>query len=243
MPLKEVVSKRVHTPTAEKTARAVNEFVRRSNELLRGHKINIERSGEGLPPANIVITRGAGMAVKMRSLTDRFNIKGCCVSGESTVVGVARMSGFDIATNEKLTANIDTDLDEKARLTIEALKKSDLVVTHVKGADLMSHDGRPRDKAAFLERVDGMLQKIIDGLDVPGETHIAVTADHSTPCMIREHSADPVPVLIHGAGALVDEVETFGERACARGGLCRIRANDFLLSLLDLMGVTYRFGS
>jgi 2,3-bisphosphoglycerate-independent phosphoglycerate mutase len=183
------------------------------------------------------------MALKMRSLTDRFDIKGCCISGESTVIGIARMSGFDTVTNEKLTANIDTDFDEKARLTIEALKESDLVVLHVKGADLMAHDGRPRDKLVFLERVDIMLRKIIDGLDTPQETHIAITSDHSTPCMIGEHSADPVPVLIHGAGVLVDAVETYGERACARGGLCRIRANDFLLSILDLMGVTYRFGS
>ncbi len=107
----------------------------------------------------------------------------------------------------------------------------------------MAHDGRPRDKVAFIERTDGMLRKIIDGLEDPRGTHIAITADHSTPCAIREHSADPVPVVIHGEGVLVDEVESFGERACARGGLCRIRANDFLLSILDLMGVTYRFGS
>ena len=243
MPLKEVVSKQPHAPLAEKTARALNEFVRRSHEILRDHEINRQRQAEGLPPANVVITRGAGMAIKMRSLTDRFDIKGCCISGESTVVGIARMSGFETVTNERLTANLDTDLDEKARLTIEALKKSDFVVTHVKGADLVSHDNKPREKVAFLERTDRMLQQIIDGLENPQDTYIAITADHSTPCAIREHSADPVPVVIHGEGVLVDDVTVYGERSCARGGLCRIHANDFLLSILDLMGVTYRFGN
>jgi 2,3-bisphosphoglycerate-independent phosphoglycerate mutase len=243
MPLREVTTKQPHAPLAERTARAVNEFVRKSHEILRDHELNRRRQAEGLPPANIVITRGAGMAIKMRSLTDRFDIKGCCISGESTVVGIARMSGFEAVTNERLTANLDTDLDEKARLTIEALKKSDFVVTHVKGADLVSHDNKPREKAAFLERIDRMLQKIIDGLGNPQDTHIAITADHSTPCAIREHSADPVPVVIYGEGVLVDDVTVFGERSCARGGLCRIHANDFLLSILDLMGVTYRFGS
>ena len=243
MPLRQVEPKQSEGPLAEKTARAVNEFVRKSHEILRGHAINVERTRNGLSPANVVITRGAGMAVKMRSITDRFDIKGCCISGESTVVGIARMSGFQTVTNEKLTANTDTDLDEKARLTIEALRDNDFVVTHVKAADLMAHDGKPLGKKAFIERTDGMLKKIIDGLDNAGETLISVTADHSTPCSIREHSADPVPVFIHGQGVLVDEVSAFGERACARGGLCRIRANDFLLSLFDLMGVTYRFGS
>jgi 2,3-bisphosphoglycerate-independent phosphoglycerate mutase len=243
MPLKKVTSKQPHAPLAEKTARAVNEFVRRSHEILREHEINRQRRAKGLPPANVVITRGAGMALKMRSLAERFDIKGCCISGESTVIGIARMSGFEAVTNEKLTANIDTDLDEKARLTIEALKTADFVVTHIKGADLVSHDNQPHEKAAFLERTDKMLQKIIDGIENPQDTHIAITADHSTPCAIREHSADPVPVAIYGEGVLVDDVTVYGERSCARGGLCRIHANDFLLSILDLMGVTYRFGS
>ena len=242
-PLQEVRAKQPNQSLAEKTARLVNQFVRNSHEILRDHEENRERAKQGRLPANIVITRGAGMAVKMRSLTERFDIKGCCVTGESTVVGIAAMAGFSVLTNDKLTANIDTDLDEKARLTIEGLKQADFVVTHIKGADLMAHDNRPRKKLEFIEQIDGMLQKIIDKLDNPHDTFIAVTADHSTPCAIREHSADPVPVLIHGEGVLVDDVRSFGERACAHGGLCRIRANDFLLSILDLMGATYRFGS
>jgi len=242
-PIKEAKPKRPGMPLAEKTARLVNEFVTRSHEILRDHDFNKERVAKGLLPANIVITRGAGMAVKMRSLAERFDIKGSCITGESTVVGIARMSGFSVLTNEKMTANVDTDLDEKARLTVEALKESDFVVLHVKATDLMSHDNKPFEKLAFIERTDRMLQQIIDSLDSPEETYIAVTSDHSTPCAIREHSADPVPVLIHGEGVLVDDVEAYGERACAHGGLCRVRANDFLLSIFDMMGATYRFGS
>jgi 2,3-bisphosphoglycerate-independent phosphoglycerate mutase len=112
-PLQEVKPKRPGQPLAEKTACLVNKFVHQSYEILRDHEVNKERVKKGLLPANIVITRGAGMAVKMRSLTERFDIKGCCVTGESTVVGIAQMAGFKVLTNEKLTANIDTDLDEK----------------------------------------------------------------------------------------------------------------------------------
>jgi 2,3-bisphosphoglycerate-independent phosphoglycerate mutase len=242
-PVKEVKPKRPDQPLAEKTARYVNEFVRRSHEILKDHEVNKRRIEQGLVPANVVITRGAGMSVKMRSLTDRFDIKGCCITGESTVVGIAQMSGFKILANEKLTANTDTDLDEKARLTLDGLKNADFVVTHIKGADLLSHDNKPQEKMQFIEQTDMMLQKVIDSLEEPQNTYIAVTADHSTPCSIQEHSADPVPVLIHGAGVLVDDVTAYGERTCAHGGLCRIRANDFLLSIFDLMGATYRFGS
>jgi 2,3-bisphosphoglycerate-independent phosphoglycerate mutase len=242
-PVREVMPKRPGQPLAEKTASLVNEFVHKSHDILKNHEINKERVKRGLLPANIILTRGAGMAVKMRSIAERFDIKGCCITGESTVVGIAQMAGFRVLTNEKLTANIDTDLDEKARLTVQGLKESDLVVVHLKAADLMAHDNKPKEKMAFIERADRMIQKILNEIEHPNQTYVAVTADHSTPCSIREHSADPVPVLIHGEDVLVDAVETYGERACARGGLCRIRANDFLLSLLDLMGATYRFGS
>jgi 2,3-bisphosphoglycerate-independent phosphoglycerate mutase len=242
-PVREVRPKRPGQPLAEKTAHVVNEFIRKSHEILQNHEVNRERVRSGLLPANIVITRGAGMAVKMRSIAERFDIKGCCITGESTIIGIAQMAGFKVLTNEKLTANIDTDLDEKARLTVEGLKQSDLAVIHLKAADLMAHDNRPKEKMAFIERSDRMLQKILRDIERPERTYVAITADHSTPCSIREHSADPVPVLIHGEGVLVDAVDSYGERACARGGLCRIRANDFLLSLLDLMGATYRFGN
>jgi 2,3-bisphosphoglycerate-independent phosphoglycerate mutase len=52
-----------------------------------------------------------------------------------------------------------------------------------------------------------------------------------------------VPVVISGDDVLTDQVEQYGERACASGGLCRINANEFLLTLLDYVGVTYRFGA
>jgi 2,3-bisphosphoglycerate-independent phosphoglycerate mutase len=52
-----------------------------------------------------------------------------------------------------------------------------------------------------------------------------------------------VPVLLWGRDVLTDEVSSFGERSCMAGGLGRINANQYLLSLLDVMGMTLRFGS
>ena len=183
------------------------------------------------------------MTVRMRSLADRFHIVGGCVVGESTVKGVALMSGFKVYTSPSLTANLDTDLDEKARLTLEALRDCNVVVVHIKGADIASHDNDPAGKIEFLERVDTMVGKVVQTLEHPEQTYMGLTADHSTPCAIREHSADPVPVVVAGDDVLVDSVERYGERDCARGALSRINANEFLLTLLDLIGVTYRFGA
>ncbi|UCG95940.1 MAG: hypothetical protein JSV92_03335 [archaeon] len=48
---------------------------------------------------------------------------------------------------------------------------------------------------------------------------VCVTADHSTPCVTRAHSADPVPVLIYWKGIKPDGVKEFTEKACRKGSL------------------------
>ena len=242
-PLQEVVPKGMDLPFAQRTAKLVNTFIGKSLEILRDHPVNRGREASGLPPANVVITRGAGMKVRMRSLAERFHIHGTCVAAESTVIGIARITGFATLTSPLLTANTDTDLMEKMRLAKAGLETSDLVIVHVKATDLLGHDNKPEEKAAFIERFDECVAWLRGELSSPEEIYFVLAGDHSTPCELGEHSADPVPVFICGGDVLTDEVTVYGERACARGGLCRINANELLLSVLDLVGVTYRFGA
>jgi len=49
-----------NTAGDEKTACALNEFVRQSTEILMEHPMNLQRIQSGLPPANVVLIRGAG---------------------------------------------------------------------------------------------------------------------------------------------------------------------------------------
>lgn len=229
-------------PAAEHTASLVNEFIERAEKILTAHPVNIEREKRGLPPANYILLRGAGVKKHMRPLSDRFSLSCACVVAESTIVGIARMAGFDILTSERFTANIDTDVEGKMAMAAEALRDYDFVVLHYKGTDIASHDAEPKKKKEFIERIDSALGRFLEraeGRDV----YIGVTSDHSTPCHLREHSADPVPVILWGRDVLCDEVEEYGERSCARGGLSRITANGFLLTMLDYLGVTYRYGS
>ncbi|TMI23547.1 phosphoglycerate mutase [Candidatus Bathyarchaeota archaeon] len=53
---------------AKRTAAAVNEFVKRSHEVLRDHPLNQERANDGEKPANIILTRGAGTSPSLPSL-------------------------------------------------------------------------------------------------------------------------------------------------------------------------------
>ena len=113
---------------------------------------------------------------------------------------------------------------------------------HIKGADNAGHDGDWEMKMRMVKKIDGMIGVFRDSLDLES-TCLAVTADHSTPCEVGEHTGDPVPIVIAGPGVRTDDIEEFGERSCAKGGLSVIRGLDLMPLLMNLSGRTEKFGS
>jgi len=75
------------------------------------------------------------------------------------------------------------------------------------------------------------------------ETYFILTADHSTPISVMDHTGDPVPLVINGPEIRVDDVEQFDERSATKGGLCRIRGSDIMNILMDLMNNSEKFGA
>ena len=93
---------------------------------------------------------------------------------------------------------------------------------HVKYTDSRGEDGDFDAKVKVIEEVDRLLPILTD---LHPEVMV-VTADHSTPAMLKAHSWHPVPVLLHGKYARVDTVQTFDEIACSIGLLgCRPMVN------------------
>jgi 2,3-bisphosphoglycerate-independent phosphoglycerate mutase len=223
---------------ALKTAKFLNEFSKKASEILAKHELNLERIERGQPPANCILLRGAGVVPRLAPLEERLGLRGACIAAAALVKGVCRLAGLTTPDVPGATGGVDTDLDAKASAVQKAFEDHDLVVLHIKGFDEVSHDGNVRAKVEFIERVDGILARFIDSVDF-----IAVTADHTTPVSVRQHTADPTPLLIYGSNVRRDEVKSFGEREAAKGGLCRIRGRDLLPILADLMGKSHKFGA
>ena len=57
---------------------------------------------------------------------------------------------------------------------------------------------------------------------------MAVTADHSTPCNLKAHSADPVPILVCGGSISADQTSCFSETEVKRGSLGEILGKDIM---------------
>ncbi len=232
------------TPEAEKTARILNQVLSNAHRILLQHPVNMERETAGEKPANFILTRGAGIKPNLRKTADDLKIRAACIAAESTVLGAARLAGITPITDPRFTGNIDTDIALKAKTAVDALKENDFVVLHFKATDLMGHDNDPQGKVNAVEAFDKMLGFVMEGLSAIEENVIvALGADHSTPCERREHSGDPVPVVISGKNIRKDGITTYDEMAAARGGLNRISANMFFNYLMDYLEATKKKGN
>lgn len=226
---------------SKRTASVLNLFLQKAHVLLSNHPVNVERIKHGKVPANFLLTRGAGQMVQLDPITDQLNMKGSCIAGESTVLGVAQLAGFKPITDSSMTANMDTNIKLKAKLTIEEIAKNDMVLVHLKAPDLKGHDNEPFEKAKAIELFDQMIGMIAQ--EMPEDTYLALAADHSTPCEVGEHTGDPVPVLIYGPSIRRDRTLLYNEMDCAYGGLGHLSGNQFIQTLHGLMGRVKKQGN
>jgi len=220
---------------ARRTAEILNEFSRRAYQVLRDHPVNRRRQGEGKPPGNALLLRGAALMPHLEPITNKYGIRGACIAGGALYKGVARAAGLEVLSVPGATGDLKTDLASKARAALEALESYDFVFVHIKGTDNAGHDGDAEAKRAFIERIDSeFFGTLLSGLDM-GQIHLCFSGDHTTPPATGEHTADPVPVLFAGPAIRPDKCGKFSERAAGEGGLGRFsgRLVPQLLSYCD----------
>ena len=227
------------TDAAKKTANIVNEFVRKSYELLNHHPENEDRRRNGELPANIILLRGAGSYRQVPPMSERHGFRTACVAGASLYKGVAKYVGMDVIPVEGATGKSDTNLKNKAEATLHALEHYDFVFAHIKATDSFGHDGDFEGKREMISRIDSEFMSRLKETDA----YIVITADHSTPVSLKRHSSDPTPIVMNGAGVRRDKVHIYDEIAVASGGLGRIRGLDLVPILSDFMGYYKMYGT
>jgi 2,3-bisphosphoglycerate-independent phosphoglycerate mutase len=230
------------TPEAAKTADILNKLVVKTYEMVKDHPVNLKRIEEGLPPANIVIPRGAGEVPVVESLNEKYEINSACTAETGLIMGIGRFAGMDIIEMDDVTGGIDTNLDNIRDTIIDQVKNSDhdFFLINIDGADEAGHDGQIKEKKEFIEKVDEVVMSELIKLE---DVYMHLTADHSTPISVKNHSGDPVPILINGPEVRVDDVCEYNEYAVAKGAMCRIRGADVMNILTDLMGYAHKFGA
>jgi 2,3-bisphosphoglycerate-independent phosphoglycerate mutase len=225
---------------ARRAADLTNTFVERAARILDVAEANVRRRAEGKLPGNLILTRDAGdRRPRLQSIRERFGMEwGCFVEmpverGISLALGMHPVpaprldpKGFGPAAEEAYAA--------WASLAADALDGYEALYVHLKGPDIPAHDGRAEDKRDVISAIDrAFFGVILPRLDL-GRTVVAVTADHSTSCVRKAHTADPVPLLAAGGRVTPDGSESYGEHACAEGSLGLLRGTAILPRLAEL---------
>jgi 2,3-bisphosphoglycerate-independent phosphoglycerate mutase len=230
------------TTEAKLTAEILTELMDKFHKVLETHPVNRERAKRKLPPANIILCRGAGNIPRIKPLSEIYDIDATCIAATALIRGVCKVAGMRLIDVKGATGTPQTDFMAKARAVVQAIKISDFVVVHVKATDVASHDGNFKQKIDMIEKIDKMLGYMLDNIDL-GSTYLAVTADHTTSSVTRNHEGDPVPVAITGPYVCCNDVKEFDECACSKGGLNRIRGIDLMPILMNLVGKVKKFGA
>lgn len=236
-----VLESRALAPEAEKTARVLNEFVRMSHDVLSRSPVNAERRGQGLSVANIVLPRGAGALGELEPMPRMYGARCAAVAGVTLVKGLCRLVGMDVVEVPGATGGLDTDYKAKGDAAVRALATHDFVFMNIKACDIAGHDGDFRLKVQVIENIDSMLASMLK--DLHEDVVVVLTADHSTPVNVRDHSADPVPVAISGGGARIDHVKEFDEMSTASGALGRIRGKDLMPIVMGVADRAKKYGA
>ena len=213
--------------------------MKQSTKILFDHPLNTERLKKGLNPANIVLMRGAGEMGDFEPFTKKYGLNGSVISAASLITGIGSAVGLEHVHVDGITGSLDSNIAGKIAAAQQELKTKDFVLVNIKGADESGHDGLAVQKRNFIEKIDAVLEPLLALKDCI----IIICADHSTPCTIKDHSADPVPVIIRGDGVRMDDVVRFDEYSCAHGGLNRIRGCDLMPIALDLINKAHKFGA
>lgn len=221
---------------AARTAAGINRFLERSGRLLAGHPVNARRALRGRKVANALLLRNAGAVGGERppSFRGRHGLSGAAVTEMPVERGIARRMELTDLFVGPMGADRPAALAERARKTREAMARHPFVYVHLKGPDEPGHDGDAPKKQEIVEQLDRhFFGPFLEGLDLGG-CRLAVTADHATPCILKGHSDDPVPLLLAGGPFRTDPPQPvkFGESAAARGVLGTIRGRDVLPLLL-----------
>ncbi len=227
---------------AERTADALNSYLRWVYGHLKDHPLNQRRTKVSKPPLNFLLTKWAARRRKLAPFTEKFGFNTAMVASGVLYKGLANEIGMDFIESPDFKG-AGEDLKNCLKLAKQAFEDGyDFVHVHTKAPDEAAHTKKPSFKRDTIEKLDVAFEGLSTFFDE--DVLIVVTSDHSTPSSgSLIHSGEPVPIAIVGKNVRKDEVEEFGERACSRGGLGRIRGSDLMNVILNLTDRVKYFGT
>ena len=217
-----------HTKLASKL---VNELTEQSLDIMKKSKVNERRKENDKKLLNGILLRDAGnIYPKVTPINDLHSMKFSCIVDMPVEIGIS-----EILKMKTYDAGGLTDYEEKAKVAAKAMDEQNAVYVHLKGPDEFGHDGDAQGKMENIEEIDKrFFGTLLDNID-SSKVAVIVSADHSTPCINKGHSADPVPLLISGDMVTNDDTQRFTEIEAKNGRIGLIDGAQVITTGIDVI--------
>ena len=212
------------TIASKRSAQLINDFSNQAINILKSDSVNKQRYNDKKKLINCVLLRDAGNRIpKLVPIGIKYGMKAAAVVDMPVEIGIANVLSMEILPSGKVD-----DYKRKAEVVYSNLFNYDLIYAHIKGPDEFGHDGDAQGKKKNIEKIDKLVfSKLLDA-SIHDDVAIVVSADHSTPCVNKSHSPDPVPLLISSSMVQRDGSLRFTEEFAARGILGRINGSQVI---------------
>jgi 2,3-bisphosphoglycerate-independent phosphoglycerate mutase len=206
---------------AKKTAKLVAAFYKAALPLLAQKR-----------PANGFLMRGIAHQPEIPTFQDRYGLRAGCIAVYPMYKGLAQLVGMTKLEGPQSIA------DQFERYLAE-YDNYDFFFIHFKYTDMYGEDGNFASKRKAIEELDAALPILLRNKPQV----LAVTGDHSTPCVMKGHSWHPQPVLLHSACSGSDKLERFTETGANTGSLGLFEAK-YLIRLMQANAKAFdKFGA
>ena len=173
-------------------------LIKASNEVLKNHNINQNRTLSGKNEANNIWFWGQGTKPRLESFEKKYGVKGAMISAVDLLKGIAKGAEMYAPIVEGATGLLNTNYSGKAQKALELLEEYDFVFVHLEAPDECGHQGDLEGKIKAIELIDErILTPIFNGLNGKTDFKIMVLPDHRTPVAVRTHTGEPVPYFIY----------------------------------------------
>jgi 2,3-bisphosphoglycerate-independent phosphoglycerate mutase len=195
---------------ARKAGKLVQDFFKAALPILAKSK-----------PANGFLMRGIAHQPAIPTFEERYQLSAACIAVYPMYKGLAQLVGMTKLEGAQTIA-------EQFETYIEEYDNYDYFFIHYKYTDMYGEDGNFDAKRKAIEDFDAalpiLLQKKPDVL--------AITGDHSTPCIMKGHSWHPVPLLLTSAYSGSDKLDRFTETGANMGSL-GVFESKYLMRLMQ----------
>ncbi|TVP39854.1 alkaline phosphatase family protein [Candidatus Nitrosocosmicus arcticus] len=203
------------------SAAVINQFSDQVIEILDNCPVNIERREKNLLAINCILLRDAGNRYpQLQSINDKYNLNFASLVDMPVEIGISQILGM-----KSYNAGSTDEYELKAAELLKIIDNHDVVYVHIKGPDEFGHDGNAKGKKRNIDEIDKrFFRKILEGTNTTKglEIYFIISGDHSTPCIKKTHTGDPIPIIVSGQGIQRDATSRFTESNSKRGSLGKI---------------------